>query len=168
MDSWIRIFLIVHQLLIQGYMNDNRYCKEAVQTVKTVSSCPTSKEQWDKAASKKKCWEKALKQNCTILDNFVYHCVINGYGNTTLEVCAPKRIILGHCAEFNEVGGVIQDQQLSPCSDVFPKCDHFYWSSEAFKYEDCYKLVEANEITTTLTTVKHVLSNETIGGIIKG
>lgn len=163
MASWIHVFLIVPLLLIQGYMNENIHCKEAVKSVETVSSCPTSKEQWDKAASRKKCWEKAFNQTCSDPEKFVYHCVINGYGNATLEVCAPERLILGHCAEFNEVGGVIQDQLISPCSDVFPKCDHFYRSSEAYKYEDCYKLVEAKKvITTTSTIVKHVPSDETI------
>lgn len=114
-------------------MKENIYCKEAVQSVEKVSSCPTSKEQWDNAARRKNCWEKALKQKCTIPKKFVYHCVINGYGNATLEVCAPERLILGHCTEFNEVGGVIQDQLLSPCSNVLPICDDYYWSSEAYK-----------------------------------
>lgn len=146
-------------------MNENKYCKEAVQSVEKVSSCPTSKEQWDKAANKKNCWEKALKQNCTIPEKFVYHCVINGYGNATLEVCAPERLILGHCTEFNEVGGVIQDQLLSDCNGVFPRCDDYYLSSEAYKYKDCYKLVEAKIlITSTSKNVKHVPSDETIDG----
>lgn len=163
MASWIHVFLIVHLLLIQDYVTENIYCKEAVESVKTVSSCPTTKEQWEKAASRKNCWEKALKQTCSAPQMFVYHCVINGYGNATLEVCAPKRLILGHCAEFNEVGGVIQDQFISPCSETFPKCDHFYWSTEAYKYEDCYKLVEAKKIiTTTSRIVKDVPSNEAI------
>lgn len=163
MTSWIHVFLIVLLLLIQDYVTENIYCKEAVESVKTVSSCPNTKEQWEKAASRKNCWEKALKQTCSTPEKFVYHCVINGYGNATLEVCAPKRLILGHCAEFNEVGGVIQDQLISTCSETFPKCDHFYWSTEAYKYEDCYKLVEAKKvITTTSASVKHVPSDETI------
>lgn len=162
MASWIHTFMIVHLLLIQGHMNENRYCKEAVQSVKTVSSCPTSKDQWDKAAIRMKCTEKALKQNCTTPEKFVYHCVINGYGNATLEVCAPQRLILGHCAEFNEVGGVIQDQRHSLCNDVFPRCDIYYLSSEAYIYEDCYKLVEANKVLTTIPSVE--LSDETVTG----
>lgn len=146
-------------------MNENIHCKEAVESVETVSSCPTSKEQWDKASIRKKCWEKAFKQACSAPEKFVYHCVINGYGNATLEVCAPKRLILGHCTEFNEVGGVIQDQLLSKCNGVFPKCDDYYFSSEAYKYEDCYKVIEANKlITSTSTNVNHVPSDENIDG----
>lgn len=163
MASWIHVFLIVHLLLFQDYVTENIYCKEAVESVKTVSFCPTSKEQWDKAASRKNCWEKALTQTCSAPEKFLYHCVINGYGNATLEVCAPRRLILGHCAEFNEVGGVIQDQFISPCSETFPKCDHFYWSTEAYNYEDCYKLVEAKTIiNTTSRIVKDVPSDEAI------
>lgn len=164
MASWIYVFLIVHLLLIEVCMNENIYCKEAVQSVEKVSSCPTSKEEWDKAASRKNCREKALKQNCTIPEKFVYHCVINGYGNATLEVCAPERIILGHCTEFNEVGGVIQDQLLSPCSKVLPRCADYYLSPEAYKYEGCYKLVEAKTLTSTSKNVKHLPSDETIDG----
>ncbi|XP_052710892.1 uncharacterized protein LOC128185302 [Crassostrea angulata] len=145
-------------------MNENRYCKDAVESVEKVSSCPTSKEQWDKAASKKRCWEKALKQTCSAPEKFVYHCVINGYGNATLEVCAPERLILGHCTEFNEVGGVIQDQLLSPCINVLPRCDEYYLSSEAYKYEGCYKLVETKKLkTSTSQNVKHESSDETSG-----
>lgn len=60
-----------------------------------MESCPTSKAEWDKAARVKKCSEKALEQNCSAVDQFVYHCVINGYRNKTLEVCAPSRIVFG-------------------------------------------------------------------------
>lgn len=165
MASWIHVFLIVHLLLIQGYINENIHCKEAVDSVETVSSCPTSKEQWDKAASRKKCWDKALKQTCSVPEKFVYHCVINGYGNSTLEVCAPERLILGHCTEFNEVGGVIQDQLLSRCNGVFPRCDDYYLSSKAYKYEDCYKIVEAKQLlTSTSKNVEHVPSDKTVAG----
>lgn len=62
----------------------------------TVSSCPTSKEKWDLAASKKHCETHAIRQNCTRPLNYVYHCVINQYRNETLEVCAKQRIILGN------------------------------------------------------------------------
>lgn len=65
--------------------------------MKTVGSCPTSKTDWDNAARKKNCSgvHVTSKQNCSIADKFVYHCVINGYRNETLEVCAPTKIIFG-------------------------------------------------------------------------
>lgn len=73
----------------------NEYCTEAVKSVKVVASCPTSKEEWEKAANKKNCKNDAAQQYCTSANLFLYHCVINGYGNELLEVCAPRRIISG-------------------------------------------------------------------------
>lgn len=132
-------------------LTETKYCQEAIESVKSVEYCPTSKEEWDKAANKKNCWIKASKQNCTSAENFVYHCVINGYKNAFFEVCAPQRVILGHCTEFNVLGGVIQDHDQSPCNDHFPKCDEYYNSSDAYKYQDCYKLVRMKmDISTSL------------------
>lgn len=72
-----------------------RYCQEAVNSVQIVESCPTSKTEWDAAARKKNCSRIALQQDCSSVEQFQYHCVINGYRNETLEVCAPTRIIFG-------------------------------------------------------------------------
>lgn len=74
----------------------NRYCREAVNSVEIVESCPKSKAEWDDAARRKDCSSIASKQNCTTAEKFQYHCVINGYRNVTLEVCAPTRIIFGN------------------------------------------------------------------------
>lgn len=139
----IYINLIVVLLLTQGYISESKYCHEAVASVETAISCPTSKKELDIAARRKNCSKLATSQNCTEVENFVYHCTINTYRNSTLEVCAPKKLILGHCTEFNIVGGVIQDQHSAPCNETFPKCDEFYTSSDAYKYDDCYKLVHA-------------------------
>nr|XP_034322577.1 uncharacterized protein LOC117688566 [Crassostrea gigas] len=121
--------------------SEARYCQEAVASAALVASCPASKIEWDAAACKKNCSRIASEQNCTPVDNFRYHCVINSYRNETLEVCAPSRIVFGHCVEFNLLGGVIQDQWSSPCNDTFPKCGHAYNSTAAYEYPDCYKLV---------------------------
>lgn len=74
----------------------NSYCQEAVDSVTIVGSCPTTKEGWDAAARRKNCSKIASTQKCSDVDQFVYHCVINGYRNVTLEVCAPLRIIFGN------------------------------------------------------------------------
>lgn len=144
---------------------ENKYCSEAVKSVVRVASCPTSLEEWSRAASKKNCTENATQQSCTTADKFVYHCVINSYRNETLEVCAPRRVItgislmnclsiisifliyfslqlnkvddnfslLGHCTEFNVVGGIIQSHSTVSCNKTFPKCDKVYKSSDAYK-----------------------------------
>lgn len=84
-----------YQFFIKVCKSANVYCSEALKSVKVVASCPTSKEEWDKAAIKKNCRNDAAQQNCTSANLFLYHCVINGYGNETLEVCAPRRLIPG-------------------------------------------------------------------------
>lgn len=68
-----------------------------------VTSCPTSKVEWDTAARKKNCRGIASQQNCAPVDKFRYHCVINGYRNETLEVCAPSRIIFGVLIKYNHI-----------------------------------------------------------------
>lgn len=141
-------------LLVQVHLctSVNRYCQEAVDSVTTVGSCPTTKAEWDAAARRKNCSRIASTQKCSDVDQFVYHCVINGYRNQTLEVCAPLRIIFGHCVEFNVGGGVIQDQRSAKCDDTFPKCESIYNSVDAYKYPDCYKLVSLSDTVYSTTT----------------
>lgn len=66
-----------------------------IDLVKVVASCPTSKHEWDIAASKKNCEHLAALCN-TSKKPYLYHCVINGFRNQTLEVCAQGRIIFGN------------------------------------------------------------------------
>lgn len=82
--------------LHQGCITALKYCPEAVASVKYVPVCPTSKKELDIAAKRKNCNELATGQNCSSIVEFVYHCTINSYRNATLEVCAPKRRILGN------------------------------------------------------------------------
>lgn len=152
----IYTYLTVALLLKQGCISALKYCPEAVASVKYVPFCPTSKKEQVIAAKRKNCDELATGQNCSSIEEFVYHCTINSYRNATLEVCAPKRRILGHCSEFNIVGGVIQDQHSAPCNKIFPKCDGHYMSSDAYKYDDCYKLAQsARDLQTETTTGKN-------------
>lgn len=149
--------LVFGLLLIKLIKSQNRFCREAVTSMQSVASCPTSKTEWDSAALKKNCSELAASQNCVSVNKFKYHCVINGLRNKFVEVCAPERIIFGHCVEFNVRGGVIQDQKSAPCNKKFPKCDIIYNSTEAYKYYDCYMLVSKDEaiwLTTKSTSAK--------------
>lgn len=82
--------------LRQLLTSQNRYCQEAVNSVESVTSCPTSKTEWDIAALRKNCSRIASRQNCiNVTEKFQYHCVINGLRNKLVEVCAPTRIIFG-------------------------------------------------------------------------
>ncbi|XP_065928093.1 uncharacterized protein [Magallana gigas] len=151
--SFVYLRLLVPMLLlVQLCTGVNRYCRKAVNSVEIVKSCPSSKAEWDDAARMKDCDRLASKQNCTTAEKFRYHCVINGYRNVTLEVCAPSRIIFGHCVEFNVPGGVIQDQRSAPCKEPFPRCPNMYNSWEAYKYPDCYMLVTMSTRPEYMTT----------------
>lgn len=154
------IFLVIVGTFLQIQRCESvKYCQKAADSVKTVQSCPTSKTEWDDAARRKNCSRIASTQRCSAVDQFVYHCVINGYRNATLEVCAPTRIIFGHCVEFNVAGGVIQDQFSARCNESFPKCDSHYLSSTAYKYPDCYRLVQGKDIYQSTTL--RITTNDT-------
>lgn len=86
---------VVSNNFLQQWSSQNRYCQEAVDSVTVVDSCPTSKTEWDVAARKMNCGRMALKQNCTTVEKFQYHCLVNGLRSKLLEVCAPTRIIFG-------------------------------------------------------------------------
>eukprot|EP00105_Crassostrea_gigas_P042907 XP_019927055.1 PREDICTED: uncharacterized protein LOC105338436 [Crassostrea gigas] len=134
-------------LIIQFHLLRSTYeeCKEAINNAEDVKVCPRSKEEWDIAARRKNCSKQAVLaegKNCTIQSKQLdYHCLINAFRNKFLEVCEPAKTIFGHCAEYNELGMVIQNHYSAECNQVFPKCDESYRSSDAYKYPDCYKLV---------------------------
>lgn len=76
------------------HVSADENCLEIVKSVKEVESCPTTKEENDRAASLKNCGKITLGKTCNFTRVY-YHCVINGYRNKTLEVCAPWRLIVG-------------------------------------------------------------------------
>lgn len=144
MNNIFHLILVLVFQQIQWCTSQNIYCQEAVDSVTVVESCPTSKEEWDSAAFKKNCSRIAARQNCINAgEKFQYQ--FNGLRNKLLEVCAPTRIIFKHCVEFNVRGGVIQYHLSAPCSATFPKCDEYYFSSDAYKYPDCYTLVSKSK-----------------------
>lgn len=85
-----------HDYVLKLCSSGKEYCHEAVETAIKVEFCPTSKEEWNRAASKKECNVWAERQNCTTSESFVYHCVIDGLRTITLELCAPETIIFGN------------------------------------------------------------------------
>lgn len=147
MVSFFHVSAILVVLNIQFHILRCAYeeCKEAINNAEDVKVCPTSKEEWDIAARKKNCSKHAAlaeEKNCTIHSKQLeYHCLINAFRNKSLEVCEAAKTIFGYCAEYNEVGMVIQNHYSAECNKVFPKCDESYRSSDAYKYPDCYKLV---------------------------
>lgn len=71
-----------------------------------MGSCPTNDEEWETAGKLKNCQITAAQQKCSEADKFVYHCVINGFENETLEVCAPQKLITGILIELHLVKNV--------------------------------------------------------------
>lgn len=160
MTSCIHVTLILLPLLGQMCRGNFQYCQEAVESVTSVTSCPTSEEEWKSAVRRKNC--TATQQTCSKPETFLYHCVINEYGNKTLEVCAPQRLMTGFCTEFNVGGGVIQSHGLSPCNETAVlRCANVYYSSEAYKYPDCYNKKIITSATSTIFTTTITSQNET-------
>lgn len=122
---------LIHVLLLLLIQQESRCQDKTDQRV--VMFCPTSKEEWDRAA---------LQKNCSKFEpQYEYHCLINAYLNETLEVCAPKKIIFGYCTEFNVAGRFIQNHEEAKCNENFPRCEEAYSSADAYKYPDCYQIV---------------------------
>ncbi|XP_062619702.1 uncharacterized protein LOC134281242 [Saccostrea cucullata] len=82
--------------------------------------------------------EEAKLKNCRDYGKIQYHCVINSFGNQSLEVCAPEKIIFGFCTEFNqEIGKILANYYLD-CTTFMPPCEKKYYSSNAYLYKGCY------------------------------
>lgn len=130
------------------------FCEQSAMTVRYVKQCPTDFRSWEIAAKKKNC--ESVEQRCSDSFNtgrhsFQYHCVINAWRNTTLEVCALNRTIFGYCTEYSINGKVIQENYGADCSEDNPPCTPFYNSAEAYKYQTCYDLVKRNRKLTNYT-----------------
>ncbi|XP_062603154.1 uncharacterized protein LOC134264918 [Saccostrea cucullata] len=62
--------------------------------------------------------------------------------NATMEVCIPIWFCIGFCAEYNLQGERIQDNFNAPCTTFSKPCPPRYLSSDAYLYQECYRLVE--------------------------
>lgn len=95
-----KINIFVLNVLQQLPFSVSESCQDAVRDVKIVTSCPTSKEEWDIAARIKNCSNLvavAKSKNCTITEKQPeYHCLVNSLENKFIEFCADKRIIFGN------------------------------------------------------------------------
>ncbi|XP_056018066.1 uncharacterized protein LOC125668733 [Ostrea edulis] len=125
------------------------YCPTSLRTLKNVPSCPRSKSAWETASANKKC--ATVVQSCVSQEKFVYHCLINTYINATIEVCAPFTNILGYyCAEYNIEGARIQGHPHASCT----ACPFRYPSTNAYRYQSCYDLIERNPSTLTIPKIE--------------
>lgn len=126
-------------------------CDVSLQSVREGVHCPANQIEWEEKSIKMNC--EGFQQNCTEKNNYVYHCLINPWGNGTIEVCAPVVLIAGHfCAEFNKGGARVQTQYRSKCNT----CPIIYKSSEIFKYQECYKVQKTYEMSTNQQITENV------------
>nr|XP_034316570.1 uncharacterized protein LOC105322857 [Crassostrea gigas] len=128
------------------FVNSNECNDNSAATAKIVKSCPQNHKEWIEAAARKGC-----EQMAHFCSSSEYHCVINAWGNETIEVCAPKQQIVGNtCAEYSQGGKRIQRNRNVPCRN----CPSFYQSNESFNYQECYEHVKNAKTsrTTQLTT----------------
>lgn len=61
-------------------------CPPSADSVLVIDSCPTNSSEWKDRALQKNC--SAYPQTC--FKPLEYHCLLNPYGNESLEVCAPN------------------------------------------------------------------------------
>lgn len=122
----------------------SRFCQWSKETAEAVSFCPLNKRMLEVRANIKNCEAKAGIQNCTIPDNFKYHCVMNELETEFVEVCAPAYYVHGHCTEYNSLGAAIQEHYSLRCSDVKPPCNTSYLSTDAYLFKGCLEIVGGN------------------------
>lgn len=63
------------------------------ETAEIVDSCPESLIEMTKRAEGKNCEEQARTHNCTEIEQYKYHCVINELEDAFIEVCAEELLI---------------------------------------------------------------------------
>ncbi|XP_062567622.1 uncharacterized protein LOC134229852, partial [Saccostrea cucullata] len=125
-------------------------------TDKTVKFCPQNERMWIKASKRKNCTQFMTK-DCVDLQ---YHCVLNAYGNGTVEVCAKLTYLQGFCAEYNTLTNSIQNYYLLPCMNFTNgRCPSRYKSTEAYKYQECFKFLKRPNLNSNRTSKHYHLSH---------
>ncbi|XP_062596716.1 uncharacterized protein LOC134258190 [Saccostrea cucullata] len=107
--------------------------------IEKVDRCPQTKHDWDLESKKKLC--PSMRLPC-LKHNFEYHCLANTWLNETYSICAiPDNILGNHCAEYNIKGKLVQPNYYTDCRNFSIPCPIKYLSTLAYKYQECYKLV---------------------------
>lgn len=105
--------------------------------VKNTPNCPLTALEWKKRAETMDC-ESMLY---TVKVPLKYHCLLNHWGNETLELCGEESEIIGYsCPEFNQGGNTIQANYKHKCNESDPPCPFKYNSSKVFNYLVCLEL----------------------------
>lgn len=141
MNHTLQLLCLVSLLSLNGEVSAFTGCQKSILTVRYVPSCPKNEVSWKEAARKMNCG--SVTQNCASKSHkFQYHCLMSFHMNATVEVCALSRTIFGYCAEFDINAAVVQENYNADCKTHDPSCPEYYDSSEAYKYQSCYALVQ--------------------------
>nr|XP_022292944.1 uncharacterized protein LOC111103775 [Crassostrea virginica] len=140
-------------------------CTISAKTVKPVDRCPTTEEDWRKAAVVKNC--SAYASLCNDSKTYVYHCLVNAYVNQTVEVCAIQiNIVGGFCPLFSSFQKKLQSNYETNCT-IFPSkpCPEVYISYKVYKFPDCFQLKMTLATTTESPSPKPYSNSLSISDI---
>ena len=108
--SHIICFIIrENKYLFQPILTDCRICHD---TLKTVSSCPSNVEEYEKAS--KKCVSACISTNTV----YNYHCVRNAYKTKLIEVCAVSKLLFSKYLSYTYLLKFIK-QIIVLCKSLF-------------------------------------------------
>lgn len=145
------------KVLVENTILCDNVCKNPLESKKIVNSCPQNETVWGTRSKNFNC-EKYRSNGCS---NIYYHCVINEFGNKTIEVCAHNKTIIGHCTEFNEEAGIIQPNLVLGCKEfeTTPCNETHYNSIEAYRYEECYNYTKNAEKFEKIEKAERIQNN---------
>lgn len=128
----------------QKRLSEDEVCHETNTTVVKVLRCPENEAILNERSKKKMC-KKYPKCHGEPL---VYHCVRSK--DNFVEVCAPRRQIVGSCCAVFDVGiGLVIEDYKRPCNE----CPFKYQSDGCLKYSTCLsnfsQLIDREFRTTT-------------------
>ena len=90
-------------------------CPQSATSVSVINRCPMNSSEWNQRAIQKNC--SMYPQTCR--KPLQYHCLLNPYGNESIEVCAPDTLL-----DRGEYDGCVDVGRI--CWDSFTMEFHLY------------------------------------------
>lgn len=131
---WCVLLLLLALIVCQLDVNSHA---AFITGLEKVSSCPTTRQEWELAERKKNCGAQKIESNITL----IYHCLLNHWRDTVYELCGERKVLIGHsCPEYNEKGGRIQENWSIKCNKTDHSCPFRWNSDDVIKYPCCTTL----------------------------
>uniref|UniRef100_K1QRC5 Uncharacterized protein n=1 Tax=Magallana gigas TaxID=29159 RepID=K1QRC5_MAGGI len=154
-------------MVIQMCECENRYCKEAVNSVEIVTACPTSKTEWEIAARKKNCERIASRQK-------LLEAIVNG----EISIITGPLAVFDDYLAINQVTvtyslpPVIKKQSIhleSHCEPTlitaFAEGESLILRQAQHKYKSRSRTQVSHTIRDCLNTIDYTISNRISSGI---